>query len=389
MARVGQSRALDPRSAGRLRQRLRAASLGALLAALLAAPAWADLLHLVNGKTVEGKVVHDTVSGKYIVTTDTGIVAEFPADQVVKLERSRTALDDYQRRLGAVDPGDRSALVDLAIWARERRLHSEHRDLCRRILALDPNHEMARRALGYVVFENRWVPESELEKNLGSRGLVRFQGEWMTKEEESRRLFEDARAEVSRLFDTVASENRHLQEFAIERLMAYRHERAAELFASFIDDAREIVRVVAAGALARHPARGKDRANERASAEITRRLFDRLLATTSKPEVEALGLALRYFQPAESFALAVDLLAKSRVSDIRRTRAQDIVIAALRKDQVPTLCRTLIAVENGERREAAGIRDVLVRVFDVDHGYDIEAWLAWWKQAESKYSDHD
>lgn len=357
----------------------------------------ADVLHLRDGRTFEGRVEADAEKNVYTVTTPSGVVAEFPADQVKRVERAETAFDAFERRLRDTDRDDREALVRLLAWTREKRLRTPSQRVAEMVLRLDPNHELARRTLGWVVFENRWVLESELRKNHGERGLVKFRGEWMSEAEKDRRLLEDAKREVHDLFENVASKNRHLQELAVSRLMAFRHPGGREIFARWLDDPREIVRIVAVSALTNFAAEDSDRKSDPDAARITRGLFDRLLEANSRAEVDALYLALRLFQPRESFAVALEFLRGSasgavgdeKRSPLARERAEEVVFRVLRKDWVPELCRAVVAREGNDRREVPGVRNVLRRALGVDQGYDPEKWLSWWKDAAGRFTDQD
>ncbi|HLU49286.1 MAG TPA: hypothetical protein VK116_14420, partial [Planctomycetota bacterium] len=304
--------------------------------------AFADVLHLRDGTSVEGRVEVDEKTKVYRVTTASGVVAEFPADRVVRHEKRQTAFDEFDRRWRETDKSDRDALLRLALWTREKGLRSELRRVAQSVLRLDPNNEVARAALGYVVFENRWVLESELRKKHGELGLVKFEGEWMTTAEKERRLTEETAREVRDLFENVASKNRHLQEFAIERLLAFRHPKGREILAPWLDDPREIVRIVAASALTSFAVPKSDRKSDPEAAEITRRIFDRLLGAESYAEAEGMTLALRFFQPRESFVLSLGVLREPKSDPTRLERAEEVAFQALRKAWVPELCRALV-----------------------------------------------
>ena len=71
---------------------------------------------------------------------------------------------------------------------KERKLHLE------RVIALDPNHEEARRALGYKKTSNgKWAT---LEQLKAAEGKVRWKGQWLTQAEIARREASDKRKEV-------------------------------------------------------------------------------------------------------------------------------------------------------------------------------------------------
>ncbi|HET6204052.1 MAG TPA: hypothetical protein VFI25_14775 [Planctomycetota bacterium] len=99
---------------------------------------------------------------------------------------------EFQRRREALAKGDASSHLDLARWCAEVGLKVEEKTVLKQVLVLDPDHEEARRRLGYVRNEaGKWVLEEELRKqrekdeeqeNLRN-GLVRYKGGWVAKED--------------------------------------------------------------------------------------------------------------------------------------------------------------------------------------------------------------
>jgi hypothetical protein len=65
---------------------------------------------------------------------------------------------------------------ELAEWCRERRLLPQRDKHLSRILDMDPNHEKARRALGFSKSGDKW---STREGKMTARGYVRYGGKWL------------------------------------------------------------------------------------------------------------------------------------------------------------------------------------------------------------------
>ena len=366
-----------------------------ILGALLGGPSVpADVVYLKNGKSIEGVVERDRAAGTVSIRKANSIVLEIPEEEIardsrgrLRIEKRKPPVEVFRERLRQLPEGRLEPLVELAAWAREKRLRSQVREVAGMILRIDPNHEMARKELGYVVFENAWVLEAELRKNRRERGLVKFQGRWMKETERQRLLREQAAREIRDLMDSLVSKNRYVQAFAVRKLMAYRDAHGRAVFASFLDDPRELVRIMAASALTNFPVRD-ERREDRDAARITARLYTLLLgpAERSDSEREALYLSLRLFQPRESFRLAVETLTTSR-EEREISRASKVAHRTLLKAQVPTLCRAVVVERAGRKIQVPAVRAVLERALGVDHGYDVRAWLRWWRTNEARFTD--
>jgi hypothetical protein len=72
--------------------------------------------------------------------------------------------EELDRRAGALPAdADAGALYDLATWGLDRGLAAEGQSLLERTIRRDPNHEFARRKLGYVLVSGRWLTRDEAE----------------------------------------------------------------------------------------------------------------------------------------------------------------------------------------------------------------------------------
>jgi hypothetical protein len=142
----------------------------------MATCARADTITLQNGNQIEGKV---TVDGDRVkVQIGEGWVF-LPKNQVKLVEKGETPQDLYLQKYGALDPKDVAGRLKLAEWCREKSLDSRSGQLLNEVLALDPNNADARRLLGYVQYQGKWVTVDE--RNL-AMGLVQFEGKWYSPE---------------------------------------------------------------------------------------------------------------------------------------------------------------------------------------------------------------
>ncbi|MEM7234529.1 MAG: hypothetical protein AAF517_20280 [Planctomycetota bacterium] len=345
--------------------------------------AFADIVHRKNGGPIEGNVRFDKATKTYHVETPSGVRLQIPADQVSRIEKTKSVGELFRERRRNVDDKDLDGLVKLAIWAREKKYRKGLQDACKDLLRIDPNHEMARRELGWIVFENDWILESDLRKQRKERGLVKFRGEWMKASEKARRERSDEQKRIRDLFASLETKNRFVQEFAVRKLVAYRSEYAKEVFVEFLDDEREIVRVVATSALGNFPAKESD---AKAKA-LTKKLYGRLQNDPGLAESEALYLTLRTFQPYAAFRLALAELVKGPKTETRSKRAEELVFRALKTSWVPELCRAVRKPARQGGGIVVGVQRVLTRALSVNYGDDAEKWLEWWNQNSSRFRD--
>ncbi len=289
------------------------------MAALLRAnPLRADVVYLKKGDTIEGFVTDGTKKGTVEVRTGEGGSVVLSLDDIIRIERKQAPADELDARLKQVLDGDLDALEDLILWARDHQLRSRARAVAKKALEIDSNSELARKELGYVLFENRWILESELKKR---KGLVRFQGEWMTDEERARRAAADVIKEMDELLSLISNENSHIQEYALGKLLNQKDPAAREVFAGHLKDEREAVRWVAVRGLANFPTLG---GGDVAAKSIAGELHRLTLTEKNEKSLPVFYYTLGKFFPLESRRLA-EATAKSSAEASERKRALEIL----------------------------------------------------------------
>ncbi len=147
-----------------------------IAALLLAAAARGDVVHLKNGGALEGQVT---------VTQD-GAIIKLPVgevrvsnDAIARIEKKETPLEDYLKRAAAVKEDDAEGHYKLGVWAQTVGLKPQAKDEFSKTIALKPDHEGARQALGYRKVGGQWMT---LEQEMQARGLILRDGDWMTPE---------------------------------------------------------------------------------------------------------------------------------------------------------------------------------------------------------------
>ncbi len=363
-----------------------------LIAILASSPLAADIVHLRSGQQIEGKVRKNLSDGTYTIETSRGRVVK-PIDDVLRVEKAPLPATVFDERFADVARGDLDALAELVTFCREKRLLPRKKKVSRLILEIDPHHEMARKELGYIVFENEWILEKELRKKRTELGLVKYHGEWMSPEEKRRRVLDAEREEIDGLFISVRSDNKIVLEYAIRKLMAYDGPHACELFTSYLGDADEHVRLVATSCLSRFPLKKSESTGkyDPRGVSTAKTLYEVFLREPSDRVVEVLLVCLRRFHPDETFRSTLATL-RTRTRPEIVARAGRLAEALLLKRRMPDLCRAIVTTRanaggNIEEVQNKAIHRLLTDTVGVDHGYDIEEWLRWWRKNEWRFRD--
>ena len=363
-----------------------------LLSALSAGSLQADIVYLRDGKTIEGKITLNEEENTYRIETTRGAVIK-PVRDVQRVVKAPLPQDVFIKRFGTVDRASLNDLAGLATWAREKYLIPQKQKICKLMLKIDPNHEMARRELGYTVFENEWILEKELRKKQLDLGLVKYKGEWVSTEERERLIFKGDTEQLSSLFKSVQSDNQIVVDYAVRKIMAYTGSRPYELFTPYLESPHESVRLVAVSALSKFPAetpKGKSRPSA-AAVKAARKLYQLVLAEPSPKVIKVTNICLRRFYPEETFRQALDTLLQPG-DEGAIERAAEIANQLLLKKRVPPVFDLLVTKKAGnggvaEVKENEKILELLRESLGVDHGYDAAVWKKWWKENEARFRD--
>lgn len=146
--------------------------LAACLLWTLGSTAWADIVHLKNGRTLRGDVTYEDDS--LVITTRFGSVI-LRRDEVLRVEHEATPQEQYREKAKAVAPDDVEGHYRLALWCEEQGLKEQAAREARAALAADPEHEGAHHLLGHVRFEGRWVTTEERDRTLGRELQARLE----------------------------------------------------------------------------------------------------------------------------------------------------------------------------------------------------------------------
>lgn len=122
-------------------------------------PVHADKVILKSGEVVEGKIDLDA-SGLIVIRTAQG-VRTIRREDVRKVEKDKTPKDLYKEKAAALRRGDAKGHYELGLWCKEKKLRKEARREFEAVLRLEKDHAEARKELGYVHQDGRWVKEGK------------------------------------------------------------------------------------------------------------------------------------------------------------------------------------------------------------------------------------
>lgn len=163
----------------------------ALLALSLLTPSLrADVLHMKDGREIEGQVIEET---KSLIKIRTLLgTFEFKTAEVDRIERGKSRLEDFEERMAAAKTGDDYHAV--GEWAAKKRMRKQAKQAMRKAVEVEPMHAAANTWLGFVLHEGEWVTPEEREKRIAAakeaaqeaKGLVRYGDRWVTPEDKRR-----------------------------------------------------------------------------------------------------------------------------------------------------------------------------------------------------------
>jgi hypothetical protein len=150
---------------------------------LLPTALFADEVIVKGGGSITGRVVEQTAT-QIVVDIGGGDIG-IPMAKVDRIVKSATTLDEFDARAARMGPWDIEGWRALGRWASRQGLEKQARQAFERILAVEPDDTEAEAALGFVMVNDRWVPEAVAYR---AQGFVKFDGEWMLPTEAQLRL---------------------------------------------------------------------------------------------------------------------------------------------------------------------------------------------------------
>jgi hypothetical protein len=147
-------------------------------------PVRADLVKLLNGGEVRGRIVSGSTSGRSnsdAITLETvfGVTITVARADTKFLTMRPLVVEEYETLARHV-PDTVPAHWDLSEWCRQQGLSKQRELHLLRVAELDPHHEKAQTALGRVWYEGAWVDRDEM---MAERGYVKYKGRYVTVQE--------------------------------------------------------------------------------------------------------------------------------------------------------------------------------------------------------------
>ncbi|MCA8987674.1 MAG: HEAT repeat domain-containing protein [Planctomycetaceae bacterium] len=153
--------------------------------------AHADLVKLKNGGEIRGKLVTTAAEQSRSVSVRTmsgAIVTVSTLDVEFQAKRPLT-FEEYELRARLV-PETIEDHWELSEWCRENHLSRQREAHLEQMIVLDPEHEIAHRALGHIQRDGVWTT---LDDHMTRQGYVKYRGRYITPEE--KQLLEQSREE--------------------------------------------------------------------------------------------------------------------------------------------------------------------------------------------------
>lgn len=145
----------------------------------------ADVIHLKSGGELRGELVEsplaegDESSPPLEIMTLAGSRVSVAREAVLYVARRSMQFEQYVSRARQI-PHTVEAHLALAEWCRDNYLGEERKEQLELLLELDPDHEEARRILGYTLEDGKWMTREEI---MTSRGYIKYKGRWVTQQE--------------------------------------------------------------------------------------------------------------------------------------------------------------------------------------------------------------
>jgi hypothetical protein len=185
----------------------------AILAVILVIPGvvFADEVFLKDAGSISGRIVEQTATTVKVDIGD-GFIA-VPADRVDHIVKGKSALDIFAERAAKLGAQDVKGWRNLGDWAANEGFPAQSRQAYEKVIAIAPDDPGARKALGYVSLNGKWVT---LEESYAAKGYVKYDGEWMSDSEAQAARSADAAHAAQQAADAKANvaENSAIQDQA-------------------------------------------------------------------------------------------------------------------------------------------------------------------------------
>ncbi len=328
------------------------------------AAALADEVELNDGTRIEGKV---TDLGDEIRILKSAGTVTYPKYLVKGIVYSKSLQEQYAEKSAALADGDVVGRLKLARWCLDRKMAAEAAAEYGRIVAVQPDHEAARAALGYRKSGGRWMTEDEIN---AAEGRVKHEGRWVTPVErdlqralaENKELDRRIAREVSDLLGQVHSPDEGKRGQAKAALSRIEDARKVRAYLSAVRDLHAETRRFAAEELGRMKEASASRPLARAAIwdkeEAVRAAAVRALRRIDHPDA-----ALHLTPYLGEYSMVARIRCAEALSQYRDPRAAPALLSALggaiarlrsleaEGDQGEVLVHSTLTLRNGTQLE--------------------------------------
>lgn len=144
--------------------------------------AQADLVKLMNGGELRGKVIQSSSKQTIQFETLTGATIVVDREQTEFVTLRSLKIEEYETRARRI-PGDNPDWKphwELAEWCRQHGLKSQRDSQLLKVVEVLPDHEKAQLALGRTWNKGNWIDRDEL---MASQGFVKYKNKYVTRQE--------------------------------------------------------------------------------------------------------------------------------------------------------------------------------------------------------------
>jgi hypothetical protein len=375
----------------------------------------AEVFVLKSGGRIDGEHLNpNRERGQpYQLRTEEGVQLVL-AESAVQRVIVKTDLDRQYEALVAKADNSIESQWGLAEWCKEVGLAEQRKRHLQAVIALNPDHVDARKALGYQRYGSRWLTQ---EEHLQSLGYVKYKGAWRLRQEveiDSREnqqelLSKKLRKDIYRWFEQVATGGRYA-DAADRELNAIHDPEAAVALAEIVGDPQQprFSRQRALAILAKLPTGlGTGTLVRVAMNDSDANMRDACLDELKHQGTHlVLGLFLAELKNKDNARVnrAADCLGRLGDKDATVPLINALVTEhkfMIQQGNAPPGGMSATFSPNGgpgaggmsmggkaqiikRKLENPGVRGALTSLYPgVNHNYDIDAWRAWYTQSQT------
>ncbi|MBN1420139.1 MAG: DUF1570 domain-containing protein [Planctomycetes bacterium] len=120
------------------------------------------------GPPITGTVTELTATDVRVLLEE-GIALIIARDDIVEATPTTSARQEYEDKKKDAKTADE--WYQLGLWAKDKKLERSATEAFREVIKLDEEHEGARKELGFVKYEGKWLPEDEARRKMGWKRL--------------------------------------------------------------------------------------------------------------------------------------------------------------------------------------------------------------------------